>query len=105
MERRKLRYRYFVNENYQIEGVDLVEEKENPDGVLTIAQIKKVSPKKPGSIRPFGATTRLPDKYVTVKLCPTGEIISEDPSLTNIDVIMDIWDDYGPLIEDTEGDE
>ena len=92
-----LALRYFVNKKGQVEGIELVKDSENPDGVLSVKQLKEVSPKPPGSRRPFGSTKRLPDKQVPVRLQPTGNIMEEEASLETTNTVIDLWDDYGPL--------
>lgn len=95
VERNVLAHRYFVNSNNQVEAVDLVEETENPDGVLLVGVSMEVSPRTPGSRRP--RLKKLPDKQVSVKLYPTGEIISEEATLEATNRIIDMWDNYTPL--------
>lgn len=86
--------RNLVNDDGKVERVRLVEDREEPDGILSVENYREISP--PGS-RPHGRLQRLPDEQIPVRIEPTGDVSSEKASLETINHIIKTWDDYGPL--------
>ncbi len=93
----KLAHLWHVNKDNQIEAVDLIRDKKNPDGVLSVTRLQEMSPRTPGTHRPFGRTKRLPDEQALVRIQPTGEIIQEEATLEATNTVIEMWDKYGPL--------
>lgn len=71
--------------------MQLVEDHEKPDGILSTMQFQETSPKLPGTHRPFGRLKRLPDKEVPVRIQRTGEIILEEATLEATNEVVDQW--------------
>lgn len=92
-----LAYRYYVNEKSQVEGVELVEDKINPDGVYIQKSYRVTSMRISGGVMSSGNHQRMPDIKVPVRIRPTGNILLEEAGLEAVNHIVDQWDDYGPL--------
>lgn len=89
-------HRFFVNDSNQIEGVELIEDSENPDGIIQITSSQSISP---NSARGWGYTVRGPDEPVKVRRRPTGVIYGEATQEAR-DEIAEKWKDYQPLEKD-----
>lgn len=93
-------FRYRVMKNNQVEGVELVRDDEHPDGVLTVEKYK-VTPRLPGTHRPWGTITRIQDEQIPVKIRPTGKILLKEATVEAVNFVINQWGDFGPLQEES----
>lgn len=96
---REVAAKYYINAKGQMVMATLVEDNENPDGVFYMKSYQEISPPPPGTRRPYGRTIRLPDKQINVRIVE-GDVLSEEPTLEQIDELIKFWGDYSPIVKE-----